>query len=802
MPDSKVRLWLAGLLVAALAIGTTRAERISLPTGVFYYHPAASVFGGEAAWINPAALALYGGTDVQLMAEYSDGDYAKSWGMVINRERLAVAYRKLDTDSGEFKEYVFASGLQLGKMSVGGSYRKFTEAVGILDDQHIWNLGLILGQGKWRLGGLVSNLNRVKIDGVQSETEQRYSLSYRPSGNRLTASVDMFLSTGTRLSKADYVYHADVIPYLGLHLTGFVDSDKNWQIGMRANLLQYFVGSQSTFDRNGHNGRSTAWIGATSMRQPSLVPYRQRRLSIGITSVVPENPPQPVFGHRKTAFVDLITVIYRAAEDPTIAELVLSLSRPAVGFGRAQELRKAITYFRAKGKRVDCHLSHPNNIGYYIACAADRIFVSPVSQLNLVGLRAELTFYAGTLEKLGVKIEMLHIGDHKTAPEKYTRRSASEANREQLNRLLDDLYDQFVGAIARGRHLPADSVLGLIDEGPFTPTAAVEFGLVDGLSYRDELKKDFLSALPEVSFRRYRSDTLINDGWPRRPRLAIIVADGEIGYYRGGLGPFQSSKKVTPATLRQAFSRAVSDKDVKGVVLRIDSPGGLALAGDEIYHSGQKAAEKKPLVTSMAGVAASGGYYMAMATGKLYANQGTITGSIGIFGGKADLSGLYSKLDVGTELFTRGRHAGMLTTLRPFTDEERGKYLSDLEAFYDHFVEIVAGNRSLSRDSVDHLSRGRVWTGREAYENGLVDHIGGIKMALDDTAADLGLSSYDTVIYPRRRPFILLPAMSLFRGVGSLLGVGSRIVSGTSDESDFEELTGPIARLPYDIEIK
>ena len=368
--------------------------------------------------------------------------------------------------------------------------------------------------------------------------------------------------------------------------------------------------------------------------------------------------------------------------------------------------------------------------------------------------------------------------------------------------MLDDLFDQFVSGIADGRSLSKDSVARIIDSGPFTSAEALEYGLVDGLSYRDKLKDDYLTKMPELSFRRYLTDTVIRNTWGETPALAVVVAEGEVTTDGGGFGPFAQESDVTPSKMRRAFARCNADPSVKGVVLRINSPGGMALPGEEIYHEAQKTAEKKPVMVSMANIAASGGYYIAMPAKFIVANPATLTGSVGIYGGKLDLSGLYDKISLGKEMFTRGKYAGMLTTTRPFTDEEREKYFSHLQAMYGHFVSLVADSRNLTVDSVDNLGQGQVWTGREALANGLVDQLGGLRATLEYTAARAGLENYRVVLLPRKRPLFIMPGNTMLGGLTRLLGFGSGGSPTGLETSDEFVTDGIFARMPYDIEIE
>lgn len=794
---------ISGLLLISSVLAGETDRRIPIPGDVFYYEPAATVSGSESSWINPAGLGTYKVAGFQLMADYAHGDYGKSWGACLYHDRLTTAYRYIYNPTGtNFEEFLWASGFSIGTgTSVGLSYSFFNKGPDLYNNRHFWSVGVIeRNKGPFALAAVFSNLNRGKIKGERSAVEQRYSIGYRPIGNELTLAADMFLSSRNNIGDADFVYHVEYTPTPGLYLNGYLDSDRNFQIGFRTNLLKYFAGAKSTFDRRGHHFQTTAYVGATNQRQTSIIPEPKKRIAMDVSGGSSENPPQPVFGNKQTPFITVLSGIYRAAEDPAIREMIINLRNLRLGFGQAQELRQALDYFKAARKRIICHISSPNNIAYFVGSVADTILIPPVSQLRLVGLRAELTFWAGTLEKLGVKIELLRVGEYKTAPEAYTRTAATEQNREQTNRLLDDLYEQFVETIARGRGLAPDSVRRLIDAGPYTSQEALEAGLVDGLSYRDNVRADYAGSMPEISFRSYQADTLLNNSWTPSPVLAVVVAEGEIS--SGSDSPLERSTRVRPGPMARALSRASHDSNVRGIVLRINSPGGFALAGEQIYHEVSKAAKRKPLVVSMGNQAASGGYYMAMPAQRLIADPASITGSIGIFGGKADFSGLYEKIGVGKELYTRGKFAGMLTNVRPFTDEERAHYSSHLEAFYNHFVKLVAENRSMSVDTIDNLSRGRVWTGREAQANGLVDDLGGLRQALQYLADELNLKDYRVELYPRRRPLFLWPGSSLVQSVASLF-MGEKSVEealppalpASGDESI-------LARMPFDIDIE
>ncbi len=786
---------------------TSFAQQVEVPTDLYYYQPAASVFGAEAVWVNPAGLALYKASDVQFFADLYKWEFAKNWGTVFTRNGFGISYRKIKNDDDtDFREYIFSSGMKFGKdLNFGASYQYFKDAPDAYNKKHLWNIGFmgkLNPQYKW--GIVLSNLNKTRINDIKTETEVRYSLAYRPSGSKITLAVDAFLSTKTKIRNADFVYHLATNPIPGLYLNGFVDRHKNFEIGFRINFFQSFIGARRSASSKGHHRGTTFFYGSTNRRQESIVKVTPRRLLTNLSGRPNENPSKPFFGKQPSSYLNLLTDIYRAADDESIDEMVLSLNKLSIGFAQAEEVRSALDYFKSKKKRIICHLSYPNNLAYYIASTCDKIIVPPVTQLKLVGLKAELSFYAGTLDKIGVKTELLKIGAYKTAAETFTQEASSDANKKQINRLLDNLYGQLVSGIAKGRAVSEEAVRTLIDQGPFTTQEALDANLIDGVAYLDEIKETFpdelKSSKTEITIRSYHYDIINHDSWKEKPIISVITALGEV--QTDGAGSIFSSKSdVTPYKMKRAIRQAVQNKDTKAILLRINSPGGAALAGEEIYHSLQKQSKKIPIVVSMGNVAASGGYYFAMAGETLFANRATITGSIGIFGGKIDMSELHKKIALKKELYTRGKYAGMLSQIKPFTPDEREKYFSHLKSMYDHFVQLVAENRLMTVDSIDNLGQGLVWTGAEAKENGLVDHIGGFKDALDYIVNKNNFSEYQIEIFPQKKSFLTFPGSSLFSTVAKLF----KSKSSAEFLQDELQLLSPdqfYTRMPYDILIE
>jgi protease-4 len=414
------------------------------------------------------------------------------------------------------------------------------------------------------------------------------------------------------------------------------------------------------------------------------------------------------------------------------------------------------------------------------------------------------------MEKIGVTVESERIGSHKSAPEVWTGTEPSNEYRETINRLLDNLYKQFVSEISRSRGITEAQARELIDAGPYTSVQARDAGLIDELIYPDELRKEIRKSIGgTVSVAQYAKEKPAYSRWSPAPTIAIVVAEGTIGDDRGSESETSVSGAVTPSVIRRGFKQALANPSVRGLTFRVNSPGGSALASDLIFHESELARDKRPLTVSFSGVAASGGYYVSCAGQPVFASPATITGSIGIFALKPVLSGLYGKIDLEKHSFQRGANAGIFSLTKPFSDSERERLRSGLRSFYDLFVERVAAGRQLSADSVNSLGEGRVWTGEEAHDNGLVDSIGGLWEALQAAALEAGVEDeFSVEVYPRRRSLFDFNPGKLF---SPLAGI-ARLFVGGNDTAELSESLGLTAtnanqgdfflRLPYDLVIE
>jgi len=462
-----------------------------------------------------------------------------------------------------------------------------------------------------------------------------------------------------------------------------------------------------------------------------------------------QNPPLTV--------LDTWKLLHRATGDARVKALVLEPRGLDAGWAKLEELRSEILAFKASGKPVYAFLRNAGTREYYLATAADKIYMAPEDELDVKGLRAELLFLKGTLDKLGVSMEFEHVGKYKDAPDTFTKTSPSPETLEVTNQILDQYYGNLIQVMADGRKLPPGAVRGVIDRGPFIGQSALDSGLVDGLIFEDEmlaqLNTQLKADLKKIGARSYSKAAGADP--TGRPRIAYVTGDGEIT--RGDPNEDPTDTGITAFGMVKQLRQVASDSSIKGVIVRVDSPGGDGIASDDILHEMKALSKKKPVLISMSDLAASGGYFIAMTGDPVLAYSNTLTGSIGVFFGKVDLRGLYDKIGLKKELLTRGHFAAIDSEYKPLTPEEREKVQKEIQVFYKGFVQRVAEGRKRPYDQMEALAQGRVWLGAQAKMNGLVDEIGGLDRAVEmiKQRTNIAASEQVTLVtYPPRRSLL------------------------------------------------
>jgi protease-4 len=502
---------------------------------------------------------------------------------------------------------------------------------------------------------------------------------------------------------------------------------------------------------------------AMSRHQPEIA--ANSVLVLRLRGEIPEKPgiemPDFLGGGETPATVANVWMALRKAEaDTHIKAVVLEPEDLSVGWARLEEIRSDIEKFRKSGKPVFAYLRAPSAREYYLALAADRIYMGESEPLMLKGLRAEIYYFRNTLDKLGIGVEVEHTGKYKDFGDMFTRSDMSPETREVISSVVDGLYGNLVDRIAAARRRTPEEVRAIIDRGPFTARQALKAGLVDRLGFEDQMWADLKDKLhgrepKKVALSQYMKVTPEAAGLPGKRKIALVVAEGDI--VRGNPGDDASGgSSIASYGFDKVLREVGADSAIKGVVVRINSPGGEVTASDEIWREMNLLSKKKPMVISMSDAAASGGYYMAMTGDTIVAYPETETGSIGVVFGKPNLHGLYGKLGISKDGVQRGRHADIDSDYTPLSPEERQVLRDGIDESYRDFLDKVATARRRKVAEIEPVAQGRVWLGSEARDRHLVDELGGLDTAialLKNKAAIPAGENVSVLLYPPRLSF-------------------------------------------------
>ncbi|WP_224483963.1 signal peptide peptidase SppA [Robertkochia aurantiaca] len=509
---------------------------------------------------------------------------------------------------------------------------------------------------------------------------------------------------------------------------------------------------------------------------------------------------------------NILSAIDHARTDDRIRGISINNSFLTAGSASAKAIRDAIATFKESGKWVYAYGDLMVQKDYYLASVADSVFLNPAGELDFRGLSSEVLFYKELQEKSGVKMEVIRHGKYKSAVEPFLSNEMSEENREQISELLESLWDTFLADISADRNIPKERLNRLADSlGARTPGLALENGFVDALFYTDEYRDLITRKLDEptsedinlITIRDYAKHVAQTRGAYGSNRVAVIYAQGEIGYGEG------SDDYIGQGVMFKALRKAREDDKIKAVVLRIDSPGGLALTSDLIWREILVTRKVKPVVISMGDMAASGGYFMAVAGDYIFAEPSTVTGSIGVFATIPNMHELADRIGINAEQVNTNRHSTPYSLFEPADEEFRELAREQIEDYYREFLNKVAEGRNMSVEAVDEVAQGRVWTGVQALEKGLVDELGGLDDAVKYAAEQAGISDYKTIDYPVYETSIeeILRGRSgvgLFRSKQELLKqeIGEELFGILQNIKTWGEQKGVYARLPFEINIR
>jgi len=487
-------------------------------------------------------------------------------------------------------------------------------------------------------------------------------------------------------------------------------------------------------------------------------------LILHLNGDAPETPPVdvsiPFLQPRAPVTVENVwSMLRHAAADSRIKAVVFEPSGTTVGWAKMQEIRSDLEQFRKSGKPLIAYLKSPNMRDYYMASACSKIYMAPSDELDLKGIGLELMYFKNTLDKLGVHVDVEHAGKYKDYGDQFTRSSMSPETNEVMTSLVDDLYGDLVNTVAKARSKSPEAIRATIDDGPFLAKQAKAQGLVDDLRYEDEAFGEIKTTLHQTELKKTTEQEYVSVpdsavGAAGSDRIAFVVGEGSITRGDAATVTLSGDAGLESEAFDKMLSRVANEKSIKGVIVRIDSPGGEVFATDDMWRAMNELHKKKPIVISMSDDAASGGYYMAMSGDTLVAYPGTITGSIGVVFGKANLHGLYDKLGITKDSVSRGRFARIASDYQSLSDTEKIKLREDIDAEYEDFVGKVAAARKKPSSVIEPLAQGRVWLGDQAKANGLVDELGGIDRAIELIKSKSGIparNKVSLVLYPAKR---------------------------------------------------
>lgn len=630
------------------------------------------------------------------------------------------------------------------------------------------------------LGVMVRHLNAPIWDNAFIPRKWEFGLSLRPLlDHRWVISADLQLPEAGQ-EGLQFLYRTEFVPTRGLalglrfsHGLDFQSFQGGLFLGLRFGqwgIRTYGQGAftpQNTSAPAGFGGFfASLWYSGASYG--SLIRSKGRMVLFDLGGALPERINAFPLGGVKPLFLRVLQALDRLAQDPSVGGLLLRISSLGCGMAKVQELRAALQRLRSKGKKIVVYLTSASMKSFYLASMADKIYIYPSGSIQFGGLAFRHVFYAGLFEKVGVKAQFVKFGKYKTAPNQYTHKQMTPAHREAYKVLLDDIFGQLMSDVAKSRKKPQKIIQKWLGHGWFTAKEAVKAGMVDGALYWEKVFPQIRESLGGQYWldTTYFSEQRAPKRWRGRDKIAVIHVDGAIVSGTSLDDPLFGTRLSGAYTIIRHLLRAQYDDSVKAIVLRVDSPGGGVLASDTIWRYVDKLRRFKPVIISMATVAASGGYYIAAPATEIMAMPATITGSIGIYAGKFDFSGVLKKLGINVQVQQRGPIAGIFNPYRPFSQAQRKRLQSYIKAGYEGFLEKVLKGRKkkLTDKKLRSIAAGRVWTGTRAKKLGLVDRIGGLWEAIQRAktlsaiaqGADIEIVSWPNKGYWRFSPRLAL----------------------------------------------
>lgn len=716
---------MAVLLQLLLIIPSLKGEDIEL-SALIPFNGIGASDDALSVLLNPSGLAFNNGLNGYYIHGYKGGSKGKNT-FLLSAYDMGVGLQMMEEDETKLWRWTISVGERIGEhLAVGTSYSWFSAEDKEVDRLKIWDVAGMFRTTHLSLGLFLRNFNRPRLHGKRLKQEINIGLALRPVNDRLTLLLEtkhMFGEEGWRGR-----FGAELVPIDGITLRGSIDRERNFDLSFTLDFAHIGFGSYNTFTSDRKIQEGLGYIRLSAPLLPTVFSRGREVLRLKADNA--------------------LTCLLRAMKDENVLAAVIELDDLSYGLGNLQELEREIKKFRQSGRKVFAYSTSLSTGGYMVASACDKVILHPSGQLNLIGIRSEPIFIKRMLDKIGIKANMERMGEYKSAPETFLREEMSPYAKEEIDSILDDLFDQIKADISHNRGIPPQRLQTLIDHGPYTARRAEELKLVDKLAYRDEIEDIVRRRLGKVSFLdgdKYLSRTRRVRDWKVPPKVAIINAKGLMVRGESFRDPLTGDFIMGSETISDALRKARKDKSVKAVVMRIDSGGGMVVAADEIWREVELTRAEKPIVISMGDMAASGGYYIAAPGSYIFAQPGTLTGSIGVFSGIVNLKGLYRKIGISKQIIKRGENADFYSDWSDFTSERRKVLRDQVREIYRDFVDKVAKGRRMSFQKTDEIARGRVWTGRQAKEKGLVDELGGLDEAISKAKELAGIPESERV---------------------------------------------------------
>ncbi|MBS0619101.1 MAG: signal peptide peptidase SppA [Spirochaetes bacterium] len=728
---------------------------------------------------------------------------------------FSTQWRLNDTTSDYARRYTVGMGIiNTPLLSIGTSYAWYDSSFAYLQSYSQWDIGMQLRPHRRLSFGAVGRaLNKPLFQGQIFETNWDIGVGIRPLPGKftenLTLSLDFNLNPETTWTNISPKFIAEATLWPGNNVYGGYSQINGAFFGMRfaQHITQVSLQGSTPSDSGAFMGGGIL-IGRE--RYPTGISALSSYLEIRLDDRIEERKQEGFLSLTENfTFFELLRTIETAKKDAQIRGIIVTGRDFRGGWGQAEELRAALVSFQQK-KPVYAYLENAGNKEYYIASVADRIFMPQSAMIDISGLKAEAYFVKDLLAKVGVKADFVAIGDYKSAPDRFTRSEPTKFDREQLEALLKSGVGELRAAImasrlkVKGEHLDA-----LMNTGFYSATKARDVGLIDDVSYMPEVEnkltaQGFTTSSWKVAAADYAHTRFYDEMWGTKPVIAVLVLSGEIMSGSSRSEGIFNAGTVGSDSIQEVLEQIAGDSNIKGLVIRINSPGGSSLASDIIWNKIRDVKKQRgnefPIIVSMGNVAASGGYYLAVGGDEILANNTTITGSIGIFTGKFSLKGLYDWLGVKKHTLKTHKNTAIFTESDTFTPEERILIREHLGEFYDLFLKRVADNRGMSTDKVRQLAGGRVYSGKDARINKLIDRQGGLMLALQlaRDKAQIDPNYCQVQVYPSDAQSLLALGDPRQLVLPSILREAARL-AGKSETIKDEKL---LFLMPYDIELR